>query len=356
MTPSKSKKLYLTRTKLEAAGRSSEHICNEKYFEDFFTAHGFEVVSMEKLKIEEQISLVMGADEIASTIGTLSHWAMFCKPDAKFIMLTRMHRDNVPFQRVVNNIFGNYYIVDVAKHFMYAEQTHSVCLIGANKYWKEFVADYFGEQIEEDDDRDYFEEALNKYVDFWCRKYFDAESANFDKLVNSLKDMCNRITSLEREVTKNRPLLNYQTHVSREGWGAWKDENQLSNSPEQKLDIQAIKIKFTRPFHEIYYSVYFNKKEGWSAEVSAPETAGTISKSKPIRGIKIWLDEAGAKKFDILYRMHRFDGEWTPWAKNGKQLISKGKGKEGKLNSIQIKLEPKPDVLDDEDSFFVRIF
>lgn len=204
--PSEPKKLYLTRTKLEEEGKSPEHIFNEKYFEDFFAAHGFEIVSMEKLKIEEQISLIMGADEIASTLGTLSHWAMFCKPDAKFIMLTRLHADHAPLQRIVNNIFGNYYIVDVAKNFMYAAQSYSVCIIGATKYWTKFVADYFGEKIAEDDDRDYLEESLDKYIDFWCKIYAHGESVNFDKLFKSLKKMCKRIIKLERKLANNQKL------------------------------------------------------------------------------------------------------------------------------------------------------
>ncbi len=65
--------------------------------------------------------------------------------------------------------------------------------------------------------------------------------------------------------------------------------------------------------------------------------AGTVGVRKPIYGMKIRLDEAGIEKFDILYRMHKFDGEWTAWAKNGEELLSQGV----KLNAIQINLAPK---------------
>lgn len=148
--------------------------------------------------------------------------------------------------------------------------------------------------------------------------------------------MCRRIIELECAKNKNRPLLNYQTHVTSKGWGdGWRTENQISNPLDQKLDIQAIKINF--PNCNVYYSVYFNEKEGWSAEVANDQQAGTTGKSKPIMGIKIRLDETGAKKFDILYRMHKFNGKWTSWAKNGEELISDGI----KLNAIQIKLQPK---------------
>ena len=131
--------------------------------------------------------------------------------------------------------------------------------------------------------------------------------------------------------------LGYQTHVDKDGWNnGWKSENQISNPLDQKRDIQAIKINF--PNHKIYYSVYFNDKEGWSAEVQSPQMAGTVGVRKPIYGMRIRFDEAGSKEYDILYRMHKFDNTWTHWAKNGEALYSHGV----KLNAIQIKLESKP--------------
>ena len=118
----------------------------------------------------------------------------------------------------------------------------------------------------------------------------------------------------------------------------WKVENQLSNALDQNLDIQAIRINFTEPFHKIFYSVYCNEKEGWSQEFSAGDMAGTTGQKKSITGIKIRLDEAGAKNFDVLYRVHTFDGNWTAWSKNGEELLSDGV----KLNALQIKLATKP--------------
>lgn len=130
-------------------------------------------------------------------------------------------------------------------------------------------------------------------------------------------------------------ILTYQTHVSKNGWGKWINENRISNPPEDKFDIQAIKINF--PNHKVYYQVYYNAEEGWSKEVSNGEQAGTTGKRKPIYGIRVRLDEAGSKEFDILYRMHIVNDDWTPWAKNSEVIYSYGQ----KINSIQIKLEPK---------------
>ena len=292
---------------------------------------------MEKLSLEKQISLIMGADEIAATMGTLTHWSIFTKPTAKFIMLNRAKDFVLNQQCMLNEAFNltDYYIVDGSKNFMYADCYMGACMFGANKYWKEFVADYFGEQIGADDDAPYLGESLDKYVDFRCRKYKDPK--HFDKWVDSLKNLCRRVVTLERQLSKNRPLVAYQTHIANKGWCDWESEAQLSNDLTQKLDIQAIKIDF--PDHIVYYAVYFNDKEGWSKEVTNGEMAGTTGKQKPITGIKIRLDESGAKDFDILYRVHKFDGTWTDWAKNGEAIYSNGQ----KLNAIQINLKPKSD-------------
>lgn len=333
VTPSETKKLYLTRSSFGIS--NYPRICiNEEYFEDFFSARGFKVVAPEKLSVEEQISLIMGADEIAATLGTLTHWAMFCKPSTRFIMINR-ESSAQHIQIFINETFGinNYYIVDGYKKLLYVENhINGVFMLGSNKYWKKFVEDYFAEQILEDDDAPYLEEALDKYVDTWYKKYANSQ----EKIVGSLKDMCRRIIKLENGSIKNRPLLTYQTHVAKNGWkDGWKSESQFSNPLDKQYDIQAIKINF--PEHNVYYAVYYNAEEGWSKEVSNSEIAGTTGKSKAIMGIKIRLDETGAKEFDILYRVHKFDGQWTAWAKNGEELISQGV----KLNAIQISLKPK---------------
>lgn len=333
--PGDTKKLYLTRLGFESKKHGNVHCFNEKYFEDFFAARGFKVVSMEKLKIEEQLSLINGADEIAATLGTLTHWAMFCKPGAKFIMLNRTSKYVSRIQCLINAKFdADCYVVDGSKNFLFADRTHGACMFGSNKHWKEFVADYFGEQIDEDDADSYFNNALNDYIEFWCQKYADEKA----RWIDSMKNMCNRIVELEKEAAREQPaFIRYKTHVGIKGWCAWKHDNQFSNAVSQQFDIQAIKIEPLKNFYEIYYSVFYNERKGWSAEVSSSQVAGTIGRIRSITGIKIRLEKAGERKFDILYRVHKFDGDWTDWAENGEELLSGGV----KLNSIQIKLEPK---------------
>ena len=334
VTPSKYKKLYLSRKDYEGVKRSFASVTcyNEKYFEDFFVSRGFKSISTEKMSIEEQLSLVLGADEIATTSGTLAHFALFCRPETKFIILSR--RDvYYGWQPLVNEITKiDAYVIDCSKNFLPADTNVGFVLFAATKCWKDFVMDYFNEQIEEDDDYLHFDEELRIYLVDWFKRYV----ANEDLCINSIRTLCNRIIKLEKEVYKKRPILTYQTHVDKDGWSDWKIENHLSNSTEKDFDIQAVKIDFSNPLCKLYYSVYYNEQEGWSEEVTNNQMAGTTGKSKPIYGIKIRLDEIGEKKYDIIYRVHKFDGTWSDWAQNGAGIIS-----DQRLNSLQIKLNSK---------------
>ena len=334
VTPGTKKKVYLTRREVDKVRKpkTGARCFNEEYFENFFAAHGFEIVSTDTLpSIEEEISLIMGADEIATTSGTLAHWVAFAKPNVKFIMLLRTKDWVLVNQCRLMEAFNisNYYIVDGSHNLMYASALIGSLMLGPNKYWKEFVLHYFNEQIEEDYTS--LKNSLNDYVDFWYKVHGDSEQS----IVNALKELCQRVIALEEETIKERSVLTYQTHVHNKGWGTWSKENQISNELDKQLHIEAIKVNF--PTHKVYYSVYFSDEEGWSEEVTNSEMAGTTGKAKPIYGMRIWLGEEDAREFDILYRVHKFDDTWTPWVKNGEALYSYGQ----KLNAIQIKLENK---------------
>lgn len=207
---------------------------------------------------------------------------------------------------------------------------------------------FFGDKFDGYEDGDfkiflqYVKDSINKGIPFNqnAKEYYSPVLEDFMEQLKRREDLIAAYNMPQDWETFKPPIpegLGYQTHVDRHGWGVWNGENQISNPLDQKRDIQAIKINF--PNHKVYYSVYFNDKEDWSAEVQSPEMAGTTGKRKSIFGISIRLDEASTKEFDILYRMHKFDDTWTPWAKNGEALYSYGV----KLNAIQIKLEPKSD-------------
>lgn len=83
------KKVYLTRSQLPPMPRIQT--LNEDVVEREFERRGFTIVAPEKLKLQDQIALLAGADEVATTGGTLSHLVAFCRDDAKLHLLPRVH-------------------------------------------------------------------------------------------------------------------------------------------------------------------------------------------------------------------------------------------------------------------------
>ncbi len=324
------KKLYLSKIAFNKAKEGGFHVFGEEYFEDFFAKHGYTVVSLEQLPMREQLALLKGADEIVCIQGTLSHWALLCRPKTKITILNKTDSP-LPLQCLINEASEvDWCIVNTARNFMYAQRLIGVCMVGVTKQWQEFVMDRFGEHVSEDNNI-FLQKSLDEYIGYWCKRYVRTKH-----LVDSLKDMCNRIIKLEKRLAVERPSLCYETHLAQKGWLPSTAENDIGGVLDRKLNVQAVKIYFKPQYYDVYYSVYY-PTEGWTDEVATNQMSGTVGKSKPIMGIKIRLDETGADKFNILYRVHNFKGEWSPWAKNAEELISS----DAQLNAIQIKLEDK---------------
>ena len=328
-TPISSKKIYYF------YGRNQ---VGEERLAEYFKSKGYEIFRPEKLTLDEQLNLLINAESFASTLGSCSHNSIFLRDKTEMISILRSHDAFKKYQQIINQVHPlNFNYVD-STFSIFNTRHNSFCFI-ISKQLKRF----FGDKWDGYDEEDF--KAFLKYVKVFTGKGFSANPKELDGYGLVLTDFIEQLKKREDlivacDMPPNwegfRPLLTYQTHVHVNGWkDGWKDENQISNDIKQKRDIQAIKINF--PSHKIYYSVYFNEEEGWSKEVLAPEMAGTTGKKKSIMGIRIRLDEAGSKEFDILYRVHKFDGTWTDWAKNGEALLSNGV----KLNAIQIKLEPK---------------
>ena len=308
----------------------------EERLADYFKSKGYEIVLPEKLTLDEQLNLLINADSFASTLGSSSHNSIFLRDNVKVILIPRFNAFS-GYQKALDQLHP----LDIN----YIDATFSIFNMGHNGFCyviSQQLKRFFGDEWDgySADDFKTFLEYANIYIKKGRNvNLYEVNSygAIFTEFMNQLKWREDLIASynVPFDFKTMRQLFGYQTHVHRKGWSSWLKGNAISNDINQQFDIQAVKINF--PGHKVYYAVYFNDAEGWSEEVSNGEIAGTTGKSKPIYGIKIRLDESGAKEFDILYRVHTFDGEWTPWAKNGEVIYSHGQ----KLNAIQIKLETK---------------
>lgn len=326
-TPTSSKKIYYFHGRRQIG---------EERLAEYFKSKGYEIVSPEKLTLDEQLNILINCESFASSVGSCAHNSVFLREGSEAILIPRIAKDFNTYQLALNSVNS----IDA----IYLDSTLSL-FNGSGRYFiiSEQLKKFFGDKFdgyEEEDFKNFLQYvSVSKSNAFTVREdvtsYYNEVFKNFLEQLKHHNDLATGYY-MPTDLNEWRPLLRYQTHVHVKGWNdGLKEEDQPSNPLDQKYNIQAIKINLT--YYKVYYSVYYNDEEGWSDEVTAPETAGTTGKNKSIFGIRVRLDETGSKAFDILYRLHKFDDTWTPWAKNGEALYSYGV----KLNAIQMKLEPK---------------
>ena len=327
-TPVSSKKIYYF------YGRGQ---VGEERLAEYFKSKGYAIVQPEKLTLEEQLNVLIKAESFASTLGSCAHNSVFLRDGTEAIFIPRAANRLTFYQQLLDQVSclnPNY--ID-STFSIFTMRNNTFCFI-ISEQLKKFFGDKWTGYEEED-----FKLFL-QYSKSCIERGFTVNSEQLEDYGTVFQDFLSQLKQHEDLMAafdmplvaeKFNRLLIYRTHVHKNGWGVWKIENQISNSLDQQLDIQAIKIRF--PAHKVYYAVCYGSAGRWSKEMASSATAGMIGKRKSITGVKIRLDEAGTKNFDILYRVHTFDGNWTPWAKNGEELLSGGV----KLNAIQIKLENK---------------
>lgn len=309
----------------------------EERLAEYFKSKGYEIVSPEKLTLDEQLNLLINCESFAATVGSCSHNSIFLRDNTEVIFIPREANHFTGYQVPIDQVHPlNINYVNSSLSLFATDVSDYFYLI--SEQLKKFFGDKF-DGYEEDDFKNFLQYVNNSLarglvINPNKKIHYESILPGFMTQLLEHKDLI-AAYNMPPGWEKFPPLLMYQTHVGFKGWGSWIGENQISNDITQECDLQAINIKF--PEHKVYYSVYYNDEEGWSAEVLSPRMAGTTGEAKSIYGIRIRLDEAGAKEFDIIYRMHKYDGTWTPWAKNGATIYSHGV----KLNAIQIKLKSK---------------
>lgn len=326
--PTSNKKIFYFRGKDQVG---------EERLAEYFKSKGYDIIQPEKLTLDEQLNLLINCESFASIIGSCSHNSVFLRDGTETVFIPRSSNKTAwNYQQMMDEISSsNANYIDSALSIFARGFYGPFCYI-ISEQLKRFFGDKFN-GYEEEDFKTFLQHV--KYstdkglvINPNAKEYYSEVFTDFMDQLKRRKDL---IAVYDLPKDWETFINGYQIHVHNKGWVACVGANQISGFTKDKLDIQAIKINF--PGHKVYYSVYYNAEEGWSEEVTSPEMAGTTGKSKSIYGIRILLDEASTKKFDILYRVHTFDGDWTDWAKNGEAIYSHGI----KLNAIQIKLEPK---------------
>lgn len=145
--PAKYKKIYFSKTKV---GRGN--FIGEEYFIEFYRKHGFEIINPEDYTLKEKAELVLGADEIVTTIGTNNLFSIFCKPSATITVLARVDNTGylVDSLSMICEAIGckNFYIVNVAASFLHKNLVWGLQLLSVTNEFKEYVKLVFNEEID----------------------------------------------------------------------------------------------------------------------------------------------------------------------------------------------------------------
>ena len=167
--PAIHKKVYLTRTAF-----GIDNVVGEQFFEDFYVSRGYEVFSPEKMSVHDQIALMKGADEIVTTMGTISHMAVFAHRGAKITVLNRS-RTMVPAQLSIceaRELSACY--VEVYDSFLpEVKAGTSVVLVAPNRNWRNYVKDTFAEKFNEHEEEEILRSLFLEYIKKWAQHYLD---------------------------------------------------------------------------------------------------------------------------------------------------------------------------------------
>lgn len=100
IAPSNHSKVYFTRTAFK-----NKKDFGEAAIEDAFRNKGFEIIRPEQLSLDEQIAVLKGCDEFATTEGSVSHNAVFLKEGTKCDIVRKSERRN-EYQDTINQMLA----------------------------------------------------------------------------------------------------------------------------------------------------------------------------------------------------------------------------------------------------------
>ncbi len=349
-------KVYLTKTK---CNDTQIKYVGEEYFENFYRNKGYLIISPELLPIREQINVISNAKEIVTTLGTLSHLALFAKPKTKVTILTRVNNDTLYPQQMINDCFEiDYTFVDVSMNYLFSNRSTGVVLLGITKYWKEYVKDKFNEDICDKTNID----TINNYFKSWL-EFFSApnriqlvEKDGIRGVFNSLARVVlgkeielpkeklqisvvekekYELKEFENELLKyklfllknnlesfesldNRAYLKYKIYHANLGWSSYLAENSFAYSQKVDKQIEAITIDTENKKLSINCSTY--SENHWSEFVMNGKVSGSVGKGLPIFGIKIFIN---SHEYSIYYRVINENQEISSWFKDGEECLSK---------------------------------
>lgn len=94
-TPTSTKKIYYFYGKNQFG---------EERLAEYFKSKGYEIISPERLTVDEQFNLLINAESFASTIGSCSHNSVFLRDDIEAILIPRAANRFTNYQQQLNQV------------------------------------------------------------------------------------------------------------------------------------------------------------------------------------------------------------------------------------------------------------
>ncbi len=190
-------KIYLSHA--QWGHRPEQHFLNEQIYEEFFKNRGYEIIYPEEFSVTQMAYLMNNAKEVATTMGSSSHFALFCKENTRFIILTRDCNTQPPLipQCLINQAMKlDWFIINANNNYLPSFDQNTgwgVVNFAFTDDFKEFCKDYFDNDFKEElskqvNDLDYFKSFAKFYSN---PNYFNRFLANltpFD-FVNKMSEV-----------------------------------------------------------------------------------------------------------------------------------------------------------------------
>ena len=139
-TPTSSKKIYYFYGKAQIG---------EERLAEYFRGKGYEIISPEKLTLEEQLNILINAESFASTLGSCAHNSVFLRECTETIFIPRAANRFTNYQQLIDQIADlNSNYVDSSLSIFETFNGPYCFIIG--KQLKKFFGDEFDGYSEED--------------------------------------------------------------------------------------------------------------------------------------------------------------------------------------------------------------
>ena len=170
-------KIYLSRTLLK-----DPDCINEEYFETLYKGLGYEILHLQNMSFAEQVAAISSAKEIASTVGTLTHMALFAEDNVSLVGLLRSNSTLPTFQYVIDKARQvNFAYVDVSCNFLPSHGETRAFYIGPNDSWRRFFLAKYNKLLS-GDIYDYIDRTghnIGKYLKRWINTSLKKGSFKF---------------------------------------------------------------------------------------------------------------------------------------------------------------------------------